>query len=227
MALAGVFVNDTKHLHDIAEYWPQARRLRLPWYEYSHRDVRTRTVFLGFAKELSLSHAAAFTEVLVAWYRLHGVRLRDGVWLHDGGSEYIGSWQAKEPSAFQRLLAEAGIRSLEIPKTTWNAEVETIHNTIEFEFFGVDRFRDRRDFFCKASGYQLWYNLERKNCNRDNKSPREILAEVAPQVDQGVLLLPALDLDGLLALRVSYETRKRQAGGHDVPWPAHPLAQPA
>ncbi|MEO0081845.1 MAG: hypothetical protein ABIL25_06095, partial [candidate division WOR-3 bacterium] len=33
-------------------------------------------------------------------------------------------------------------------------------------------------------------------------------------------LLPALDLDELLALRVSYETRKRQAGGHDVPWPA-------
>ncbi|MEO0082561.1 MAG: hypothetical protein ABIL25_09810, partial [candidate division WOR-3 bacterium] len=132
----------------------------------------------------------------------------------------IGSWQAKEPSAFQRLLAEAGIRSLEIPKTTWNAEVETIHNAIEFEFFEVDGFRDRRDFFCKAGGYQLCYNLEQKNCSRDNKSPREILAEVAQQVDQGVLLLPALDRDGWLTLRVSYETRRHQASGHDSPWPA-------
>jgi len=211
--------NDTKHLRDIPEYWVQARKLRLPWYQYSHRDVRTGTMFLGFADELSLSHAAAFTEVLVAWYRLHGVRLKDSVWHHDGGSEYIGSWQAKEPSAFQRVLAGARIRGLEIPKTTYNAEVETIHNTIEFEFFEVDRFRDRRDFFRKASGYQLWYNWERKNCNRDDRSPREIMAEVAPKVDQGILLLPALDLDELLATRVSFVTRKHQPGGHDVPWP--------
>lgn len=219
--------NDTKHLRDIPEYWVQARKLRLPWYQYSHRDVRTGTMFLGFADELSLSHATAFTEVLVAWYRLHGVRLKDSVWHHDGGSEYIGSWQAKEPSAFQRVLAEARIRGLEIPKTTYNAEVESIHNTIEFEFFEVDRFRDRRDFFRKASGYQLWYNWERKNCNREDRSPREIMAEVAPKVDQGILLLPALDLDEMLATRVSFVTRKHQPGGHDVPWPADLLVDSA
>jgi transposase-like protein len=210
--------NDTKHLNDIAEYWPQARKLRLPWYQYSHRDVRTGTMFLGFADELSLSHAAVFTEVLVAWYLLHGVRLRDGVWLHDGGSEYIGSWQAKEPSAFQRVLTGAGIKGLEIPKTTYNAEVETIHNTIEFEFFELDRFRDRRDFFRKASGYQLWYNWERRNCNREDQSPREILAKVAPHVDLGILTLPVLDIDELLALRVTFAARKKQSEGHDVPW---------
>ncbi|MFO7675494.1 MAG: hypothetical protein R6X12_04165, partial [bacterium] len=114
----------------------------------------------------------------------------------------------------------AGIRALEIAKTTWTAEVETIHNTIEFEFFEVERFRDRRDFFRKARGYQLWYNRERKNCNRDNKSPREILAEVAPEVDRRVLLLPVLDLDEVLATRVSFLTRKAQPRGHDVPWTA-------
>jgi transposase-like protein len=214
--------NDTKHLNDIPEYWPQARKLRLPWYQYSHRDVRTGVMFLGFADELSLSHSAAFTEVLVAWYRAHGVRLNGSVWNHDGGSEYIGSWQAKQPSAFQRVLASAKIKGLQIPKTTYNAEVETIHNTIEFEFFDVDRFRDRRDFFRKASGYQLWYNCERRNCYRKNRSPREILAEAAPNVDPGILLLPALDLDELLAARVAFQTRKSETGGHDVPWHARP-----
>jgi len=209
--------NDTKHLHDIAEYWPQARERKLPWYQYSHRDVRTGTMFLGFADELSVNHAALFTEVLVAWYRQHGVRLKDGVWLHDGGSEYIGSWQARRASAFQRVLVGAGIKGIQIPKTTYNAEVETIHNTIEFEFFEVDRFRDRRDFFRKASGYQLWYNWERKNCYRGDRSPREILAEVAPNVAPRILLLPALDLDELLVTRVAYEVRRRQRGGHDVP----------
>jgi len=37
-------------------------------------------------------------------------------------------------------------------------------------------------------------------------------------VDQRVLLLPVLDLDEVLATRVSFLTCKRRPGGHDVPW---------
>jgi len=216
--------NDTKHLDDIPEYWPQAIRRGLPLFQYSHRDVRTGAMFLGFANELSLTHAATFTGVLTAWYRAHGVRLRGAVWLHDGGSEYIGSVKAKHPSAFQLALAAAGIRGLQIPKTTYNAEVETIHNTIEFEFFEVERFLDRADFFAKASGYQLWYNCERRNCNRHDQSPLEILRRVAPAVDQRVLLLPALDLDALVDRQVTSIVAAMRKGGHDVPGPARPCA---
>jgi len=215
--------NDTKHLDDIPEYWAQAIRRGLPLFQYSHRDVRTGAMFLGFANELSGTHAAAFTRALTAWYRQHGVRLRGGVWLHDGGSEYIGSVKAKHPSAFQRALAEARIRGLQIPKTTYNAEVETIHNTIEFEFFEVERFLDRADFFAKASGYQLWYNCERRNCNRHDQSPLEILRRVAPGVDQHILLLPALDLDALVDRQVTSIAATMLKGGHDVPGPARGL----
>ena len=212
--------NDTKHLDDIPEYWAQAIRRRLPLFQYSHRDVRTGAMFLGFANELSGTHAAVFTRALTAWYRQHGVRLRGAVWLHDGGSEYIGSVKAKHPSAFQLALAETRIRGLQIPKTTYNAEVETIHNTIEFEFFEVERFLDRADFFAKASGYQLWYNCERRNCNRHNQSPLEILRRVAPGIDQRILLLPALDLDAQVDRQVTSVVAAMRRGGHDVPGPA-------
>jgi hypothetical protein len=133
-----------------------------------------RRTTLGFANELSGTHAAAFTRAPTAWYRQHGVRLRGAVWLHDGGSEYIGSVKAKQPSAFQLALAEARIRGFQIPETTYNAEVETIHNTIEFEFFEVARFLERTDFFAKASGYQLWYNCGRRNCNRHDQNPLQV-----------------------------------------------------
>ena len=86
--------NDTKHSDDIPEYWAQAIRRGLPLFQYSRRDVRTGAMFLGFANELSGTHTAAFTRALTAWYPLHGVRLRGGVWMHDGGSEYIGSVKA-------------------------------------------------------------------------------------------------------------------------------------
>ena len=101
---------------------------------------------------------------------------------------------------------------MQIPNVTDNAEVETIHNTIEFEFLEVERFCDRDDFFRKANGYQLWYNCDRKNCYRQNQSPREILAEVAPEIDAGILLLPVIDLDLALAAKVEFFI--------DVPWHA-------
>ena len=212
--------NDTKDLSDIMEYWAQARKLRLPWRQYSHRDVRTGVMFLGFADELSLSHATAFTEILVDWYRQNGVEVAGAIWSHDGGSEYIGSRQAKQPSIFKQVLAQAKIESMEIPKVTYNAEVETIHNTIEFEFLEVEGFRDRADFLRKATGYQLWYNCQRRNCYRKDRSPREILAEVAPEVNQRILLLPVIDLDTVLALKVACRMRQGTTGGHDVPWNA-------
>jgi len=108
--------NDTKPLDDIPEYWAQAIRRGLPLFQYSHRDVRTGAMFLGFANELSGTHAAVFTRALTAWYRQHGVRLRGAVWLHDGGSEYIGSVKAKHPSAFQLALAEAASWDFRYPR---------------------------------------------------------------------------------------------------------------
>jgi len=171
--------NDTKHLDDIPEYWAQAIRRGLPLFQYSHRDVRTGAMLLGFANELSgYAPAAVFTRSsrpgIVSM--VSGCVERSGCTMAE--SEYIGSVKAKHPSAFQLALAETRIRGLQIPRTTYNAEVETIHNTIEFEFFEVERFLDRADFFAKASGYQLWYNCERRNCNRHNQSPLEILRRV-------------------------------------------------
>jgi hypothetical protein len=97
---------------------------------------------------------------------------------------------------------------------------QPVSNTIEFEFFEVERFLDRPDFFAKASGYQLWYNCERRNCNRHDQSPLDILRRVAPGVDQHILLLPALDLDALLDRQVTSIMAAQRRGGHDVPGPA-------
>ena len=221
--------NDTKHLTDIPEYWTQARLLGLPWFQYSHRDVRTGVMLLGFANELSLSHATVFAELVIAWYQQFQIDLVGSTWHYDGGSEFIGSWNAKQKSSYQKALAAAKIEGFQIPKTTYNAEVETIHNTIEFEFFEVERFQDRSDFFRKAASYQCWYNWDRKNGYRKDKSPREILQEIAPAIDPHVLLLPAIDLDEALEVKVSCRMQNtlHLQEGHHVPGPAHRALLPA
>lgn len=121
---------DTKHLKDIPNYLAQMRVLGLPGYEYTMREMRLGAAFVGYANELSISHAKIFTEVVMDWIKRHGVELSGTRCYHDGGSEFIGSWNAKVKSAFIRKLEEYGVESFQIPKVTYNADVETFHRTI-------------------------------------------------------------------------------------------------
>jgi len=205
---------DTKHLYDIPSYWVQMRGLGLPKYQYTFRDMKLGGMFIGYSKELSLTHSALFAEVIGDWLKRHGVKTEGTIWQSDGGSEFIGSWQAKRKSAFIRCIEGLGAGHFQIPKVTYNADVEAVHNTIEFEFYDIEGFNGREDFFDKASTYCGYYNLLRKNSNRKDRSPYDILMETGEDIDPKVLTLPALDLDRLL----EYKLNKNYAqGGHDVP----------
>lgn len=204
---------DTKYLSDIPAYWPQMKALRLPGYQYTFRDMRSGTMYLGYSEELSLTHATLFVEVIGSWLRRHGVKTEGTVWQSDGGSEFIGSWQKKGKSAFIKKIEGIGGEHFQIPKVTYNADVETVHNTIEFEFFDIEAFDSTDNFFDKVSTYSLYYNLLRKNSNRAYKAPMDILKESKEDIDPGVMTLPALDLDNLLKAKLN----KSPPGGHDVP----------
>lgn len=205
---------DTKHLYDIPSYWPQMRSLELPKYQYTFRDMKLGAMFLGYSKELSLCHSALFTEIIGSWLKDHGVKTEGTVWQSDGGSEFIGSWQAKKKSAFIKKIEDFGGEHFQIPKVTYNADVETVHNTIEFEFFDIESFNNKDDFFRKATTYSLHYNLLRKNSNRKNKSPLDTLKETKEGIAYKVLTLPALDLDKFMEAKLNKDF---PAGGHDVP----------
>jgi len=69
-----------------------------------------------------------------------------------------------------------GIEHFQIPKVTYNADVETVHNTIELEFFDIEAFNNKENFFDKVSTYSIYYNLVRKNSYKYNKSPLDILS---------------------------------------------------
>jgi hypothetical protein len=195
---------DTKDLTDIPAYWTQMKALDLPQRQYSFREVRTGLMFLGYSNVLSLQHATVFAEWIVAWMQEHGLKAPGGRWQTDGGSEFIGSWCAKEKSDFIKALEAKGVRHFQIPKTTYNADVETVHHLIELEFYEIERFKDRRDFFLKASTYQRWFNSLRKNSHKWNKSPLDILREAAPKAAEAVVTLPVLDLDDLVSRKVRH-----------------------
>ena len=92
------------------------------------------------------------------------------------------------------------------------ADVETIHGLMETEFYEIEEFSCRKDFMIKASTYQLFFNLERPNTYKENKSPWQLAQEKRPDIPKEALMLSPVDLDALLDKRLADQA----IGGYDV-----------
>jgi len=205
---------DTKDLFDIPEYWPQMRLKRLPKTQYTFREVSCGVQFLGFADERSLTHAELFAEYVNEHLKRYNLIVENGIRQTDNGSEYIGSWSAKEPSAYTLKIESDKLIHGTIPPGAhrFQSDVETVHNLIETEFYEIERFADRREFMEKAHTYQLFFNLERPNTYKEDKSPWQLAKEKRPDLSEEALMLPPVDLDALLDKKLA----DRAIGGYDV-----------
>ncbi len=216
---------DTKDLCDIPEYWHTLKHQGLPRYQYTARDVTTGLLYLGFSNELSLSYATLFAERICQHLVRCGIDLSQVTWQSDNGSEFIGSWQAKEDSAFTKALeAHPGQQHRTIPpgQHRFQADVETVHSLIETEFFQVERFTGRGDFLQKAWTYQLYFDVARENSGKEQQTPWEILQQKIPQADPRLPMLPPVFLDHLYQQQPTQPQRHEKlipssaAGGYDV-----------
>ena len=207
---------DTKDLQDLPEYLAQAKRLGLPLHQYTARDVSCGVLFLGYAQELSLTYAELFARRIVEHLQAHGVELPQVTVQSDNGSEFIGSWQAKDHSAFTLTIENAGARHRTIPPGAhrFQADVETVHGLMETEFY-LEPFRHRRDFLEKAATYQHFFNYVRPNSGKEYKAPWDLVREKLPQAHPSLLYLPPVFLEDLL------DQHLHPSGVHDVG--VHPL----
>jgi transposase-like protein len=215
---------DVKYLCDIPYYVEQTwRNPALPQFEYTWRDVKTGGLFLGFANELNEANACCFAAAVGAHLARTGFTLRGRSTVQtDNGSEFSGAERkARNDRGFTHLVESTlGAQHRFIPPGRKNhqADVETVHDRIEEEFFNLERFADRKNFFLKASAWQLWWNTTRKNSYKANRTPDQILLQDKPQRDPKVWFLQAMDLDDLLARRANNKTRSKSAkGGYYVP----------
>jgi transposase len=206
---------DTKDLIDIPEYWPQMKGKGLPRVQYTARDVTSGMMFLGFADERSLTYATLFAEYLNSHLQRAGADLSKTVRQTDNGSEYIGSWQAKDSSSYTKAVESVTgqIHSTIFPGAhRFQADVETAHNLIEMEFYEIENFKDRGDFLNKVYSYQLFFNLMRPNSYKENKHPWQIAKEKNPHLSMEVCKIPPVFLDDLLHEKLELLSQ----GGYDV-----------
>jgi transposase len=182
---------DVKHLYDIPEYWIQMRKLGLPKYLYTARDVVSGATFTAFADECCLSYATLFADIIIDHLLKCGVQLSGSRIQTDNGSEFIGSWNAKQDCSFTNTVQKTdGLQHHTIPPGahTYQAEVESFHRIIEDEFLEVETFHSISDFLDKIATYQLWFNVARKNSYKYNKTPWDIIHEKDPNIDPKVVV---------------------------------------
>ena len=105
-----------------------------------------------------------------------------------------------------------------IPVRAWsyNSDVETVHSTIESEFYDLENFEGIKDFHQRVASYQAWYNLVRVNSHKDDKSPRQIIKELDPKMNHAIARLPPLMLDWLGPDYITKDELSQR--GYHVPW---------
>ena len=206
---------DTKNLCDIPEYWLKLKGLGLPQYQYTAREVSTGLLFLGYSNELSLAYATIFAERIIKHLQACGHDLNGVTWQSDNGSEFIGSWQAKNDSAFtdaiQRVKGQTH-RTIPPGQHRFQADVETVHNLMEQEFYEIESFTSRDDFIERANHYQWFFNIARKNSAKENMTPWELAQVKQPAADP---LLPLLSVEYLDQLHDAV-LHSSVRGGYDV-----------
>lgn len=211
---------DTKDLSDIYQYWPLMKRLGLPRYEYTLRELATGATFFAYADENNSTYGGLFAKYVIEHLKNYGISTIGISWQTDNGVEFIGSVKKKinRLSAFEKELSVNQIEHGRIPPRCFflQSDVETFHRIVEDELYEIESYDNRIEFLGKSYAYQLYFNYFRKNRYRENKSPVEILKERFSQIDEGVLNLPPIRLEYLLGLGY----KDRVGGGYHVPIPA-------
>jgi len=209
-------VADTKYLQDIPFYWPQMRRWRLPLFQYTVREVVSGLCLTGYADERSKSYAVLLAERVSAHLAWHGVDLSGVEWQTDNGSEFLEDDRHRGlPSLVRRLGSDHHYIP---PKAhTWQSDVETVHRLQEDEFFDLETFSGREEFWAKITTYWRYFNIARPNRNKDWKTPLQILRERNPKLDPAIVSWRPLDLGAELS---QYFPRYLPKRGHDLP--VHP-----
>jgi transposase len=204
------FQMDTKYLDDLPFYWTQMQTLALPRFQYTIRELSCGAQFLAYSQELSKTYATLAADRFLIHLQAHGIDTAKVIIQTDLGSEFDGDTRHYRPESFHGTIqgvhrAEHRFNPPACPNA--NADVESVHNAIEGEFYDAQVFGSRADFFAKIATYQLWYNVARKNSSRQWKSPADLLAEKAPHISPKIFLLHPLPLESLLPAE----------GGQDVP----------
>jgi len=210
MAIGETIVVDTKHLKDLPHFYRYMQYHHLPRYQYTARDIKSGLLFTAYARQISLAHTRVFIQTIVAFLKENGLQPRQLGFQYDNGSEFIGSVRRGDYGALESWLQEQGIDFMRIPIRRWsyNADVETVHSIMEYEFFEIEEFPSCKNFYHKAAEYCLFFNNLRANSYRSGRAPIDYVH--AAGRSPNICLWMPFDLDEALHREVKITAAKQR-----------------
>ena len=210
---------DVKDLRDLPAYRSLIASDGLPRYQFTARLVPEGAIWLAFSAVNDSTYALLFADRLLAHFQRCGVQLSELIVQTDNGSEFGGNWNRHHGlPPFTKLVEQKWKcrqhRFNPPRRSTFTSDVESVHGTMEPEFYELERFSGRRsDFLRQAFAYQLYYNLIRKNSNKGQRTPEQLCAARAPTVHPKIFFLAPVILSSIKDL----PTPRQVLLGHDLP----------
>lgn len=192
---------DIKYLTDIPPYWERLQRLGLPKFQYTVRDVKSGMLFLGYGDEITVEKSIKMLEHVLS--KITPNFPGEITVQTDNGIEFSGTTGRCENNQFSSAVNKWGAKHRYIPPGHCNAngDVESIHATIEHEFYNLTDFVSRDDFMRKSESYRNFYNLQRPNWSKKVKTPWLIAQQDHPETNLATVVqfIEVLDLERSLA----------------------------
>lgn len=194
--------------------WDHLAKRKLPRYQWTFLEGRTRLRFLSWSHEITLTNWLCFMGLVMLWLRGHGIE-GEVAWQTDWGEEFGGSNPQKLHRLQEKHYAPLGARLARIPlgRKEHNGRVERSHRTDDEEFYlpFLGKVQTEEGLLNKAAGWMYYYNLERPHYGEgmDGRPPFQVLRQLGYDLPQQFALFPPLVLD-----RISADWALR--GGNDL-----------
>jgi transposase len=188
---------DIKYLTDIPEIIGDLRYYKLPKYQITARDYKTGYQHIGFSYEKTSTATGIYIDYLCQKLEDAGIEVSKITFQTDNGTEFVSNSKNKL-SLFEEIVIEKyKARHKRIPPASpkYNGDVETVHNLIEDEFYKVETFKSKQDMILKTFAYLIYFNNFRKNRNRENQTPKDILRNENKKSCQNTLNIKPIIVD--------------------------------
>jgi transposase len=186
---------DVKYLNDMPNCYEAYCKGDIPKFMISARDYKTGWLFMGFTNYLDSISTGIYAQYLIQGLKNAGVDMSEVTFQTDNGKEFVDRLTS-QPTLFEKVLKDQ-VKHRAIPPASprYNSDIEAFNGRVESEFFNLEDFNSYPDFASKALLYNVYFNMLRKNRNRNNKTPADILTMENKKVKPLNMMLPPIACD--------------------------------
>ena len=176
---------------------------RLPRYQFTAIDIKTRLRFIAYANSLSFENGLCFMLLVEAWLRAFGIN-QHLFFQTDNGVEFGGKASGRKRKVMQAFIFDRlGVSLLNIPpgQKQANAYVERSHRTDDEEFYAIDlsKATSHTSFMQMAQAWICAYNYKRPHFGVDmaGKTPMEAVQSYHSLCHKAIGSMPVVMIERL------------------------------